>query len=133
MKRVLFICTHNSARSQMAEGLVNEYHSKGWIAHSAGTKPTSVHPMAVKTMAELGIDISSHHSKSLNDFKGDTFDLVVTVCDDASETCPFFPAENIVHRGFPDPARAKGSEEERMEEFRRTRDDIRVWLDTVLR
>ncbi|MFA5312373.1 MAG: arsenate reductase ArsC [Methanomassiliicoccales archaeon] len=132
MKRVLFICTHNSARSQMAEGLVNEYHSKRWVAHSAGTKPTSVHPLAKKAMAELGIDISSHHSKALKDFKGDTFDLVVTVCDDASETCPFFPAERIIHRGFPDPALVTGSEEERLEAFRRTRDEIKDWIASEL-
>jgi len=131
-RKVLFICTHNSARSQMAEGLVNALHGGRWIAHSAGTSPTNVHPLAVKAMAEIGIDISRHHSKALKDFKGEEFDLVVTVCDDASENCPFFPAKRTVHKGFKDPSKAEGTEEERLEAFRKVRDEIKDWLMQIL-
>jgi arsenate reductase len=135
-KRVLFLCTGNSARSQMAEGLVNHYLGDEWQAYSAGTEPAGyVHPLAVQAMAELGIDISEQRSKSVDEFRGAEFDLVVTVCDDAAENCPLWlPAPGgktqggrgrKVHRSFEDPARATGSDEERLVAFRRVRNGLR--------
>ena len=125
-RRVLFLCTGNSCRSQMAEGLVNHYLGDRWEAFSAGTKPSGyVHPLAVRVMAELGIDISSHRSKSVDDYRGTAFDRVVTVCDHASRNCPAWLGKGIVvHIGFPDPAAAEGSEEERMAMFRHVRDEL---------
>jgi len=128
-KRILFICTHNSARSQIAEGLINALYNSKYEASSAGTEPTRVNPYAVKVMAEIGIDISMSTSKNVNDFLGQTFDYVVTVCDHAKETCPFFPgAEQYFHQGFKDPAAAHGSEADKITAFRRTREEIRDWL-----
>lgn len=129
-KKVLFICTHNSARSQMAEGLVNARYGDRFEAYSAGIEPTRVHPLAIKVMAELGIDISHHRSKSIEEFLGQEFDYVVTVCDHAKETCPFVPgAKEYLHAGFPDPAAAEGTEEERLAAFRQVRDAISAWLE----
>ena len=136
MKKVLFLCTGNSARSQMAEGLVNHYLGERWRAFSAGTEPAGdVHPLAVRVMAEMGIDISHHRSKSTDEFRNEALDLVVTVCDDAAENCPLWlPAAapgaqggegRRVHLGFPDPARAEGSEAELLAVFRGIRDQIR--------
>lgn len=126
-KRVLFLCTGNSCRSQMAEGLVNHYLSDGWTAYSAGTDPAGyVHPLAVRVMSELDIDLSGHRSKSTDEFRENKFDLVVTVCDDAAENCPIWLGHGLkTHIGFEDPARASGSEEERLVIFRRVRDEIR--------
>jgi len=126
-KRVLFLCAGNSARSQMAEGLVNHFWSNGWEAHSAGTAPAGyVHPLAVKAMAELGIDISDRRSKSADEFRHTDLDLVITVCDDAAENCPVWLGRGRrVHIGFVDPAAATGSENERLTVFRRVRDEIR--------
>jgi len=125
-KNVLFLCTGNSARSQMAEGLVNHFLSDEWEAYSAGTAPASyVHPLAVKAMAELGIDISGHRSKSTKEFRNADLDLVVTVCDDAAENCPvWLGTGRKVHSGFADPAAAAGSEDEQLAVFRRVRDEI---------
>ncbi|RKY02042.1 MAG: arsenate reductase ArsC, partial [Spirochaetes bacterium] len=103
-KTILFICTHNSARSQMAEGLVNYYYSEYFQAKSAGTIPTMVNPYALAVMKELGIDISHQRSKPIEEFRNKTFDIVVTVCDSARETCPFFPGKIVLHRGFEDPS-----------------------------
>ncbi|MBC7098625.1 arsenate reductase ArsC [Candidatus Bipolaricaulota bacterium] len=128
-KKVLFICTHNSARSQMAEGLMNARFGDRYEAKSAGIEPSGVHPLAIRAMAELGIDISGHRSKSIEEFLGEEFDYVVTVCDHAKETCPFFPgARKYLHAGFPDPAVFEGTEEERLAAFRRVRDEIARWL-----
>ena len=126
-KKVLFLCTGNSCRSQMAEGLVKHYLSKEWKAYSAGTEPSGyVHPMAVQAMAELGIDIAGQQSKSTEALRSKRFDLVVTVCDDAAESCPVWLGEgNVVHISFPDPAKATGTDEEKMAVFRAIRDDIR--------
>ena len=132
-KRVLFICTHNSARSQMAEGLANALHGENWEAHSAGTEATRVRPLAIAALRELGIDIAHHTSKTVAAFAGKTFDLVVTVCDNARESCPFFPGKRLVHKSFRDPAAATGSEEERLAVFRLVRDEIRRWLEDELR
>jgi arsenate reductase len=126
-KRALFLCTGNSARSQMAEGLVNHLLGDGWEAFSAGTEPSGyVHPLAVQAMAELGIDIAAQRSKSAGEFRGAEFDLVITVCDRAAANCPvWLGKEKRVHIGFPDPAAAIGSEVERLEVFRQVRDDLR--------
>ena len=126
-KQVLFLCTGNSCRSQMAEGLVNHFLGEEWEAYSAGTKPAGyVHPLAVQVMAELRIDISGNRSKSTDEFRYVGPDLVITVCDDAAENCPVWLGQGqVVHLGFPDPAKATGSEEERLAVFRQVRNDIR--------
>jgi len=126
-RRVLFLCTGNSARSQMAEGLVNHFLGDEWEAFSAGTHPTgSVHPLAIQVMSELGIDISHHRSKPIDEFRNTSFDLVVTVCDNAAEQCPIWLGSGRqLHIGFPDPARASGSSEEQLATFREVRDAIR--------
>ena len=125
--RVLFLCTGNSARSQMAEGLVNHYLGEKWEASSAGTKPSGyVHPLAVRAMAELGIDISARRSKSTDEFRGVEFDRVITVCDQAAKNCPAWLGKGIVkHMGFPDPAAANGGEAERLAVLRAVRDGLR--------
>lgn len=132
-KKVLFICTHNSARSQMAEGLLNALYGNEYQAFSAGTIATTVNPLAIAVMKELGIDISHHRSKSIEEFKDDWFDIVVTVCDHARETCPFFPnAKTRMHAGFPDPSTARGSQEEQLQRFREVRDQIKNWIENEL-
>ena len=129
-QKVLFICTHNSARSHMAEGIVNAFYGDRLEAYSAGTEPSRVNPLAIRVMAEIGIDISGHHSKGVEDFQDQDFEYVVTVCDHANETCPFFPGgKERVHRGFQDPAAVEGSEDEKLAIFRRVRDEIRHWLE----
>jgi len=126
MLKVLFLCTENACRSQMAEGLVNHYLAGKVKAFSAGVRPSRVNPRAIRVMAELGIDISKQWSKSLDDLKEQQFDLVITVCDQAREQCPFFPGPTAkLHLGFPDPARATGSEEEILTAFRGVRDAMR--------
>jgi len=127
-KKVLFICTHNSARSQMAEGFVNSLLGDRYEGYSAGIEPTKVNPYAVKAMAELGIDISKHRSKSIEEFRGKNFDYVVTVCESAKETCPFFPGEELIHKDFEDPSEFRGIEEEILEKVRRVRDEIKDWI-----
>ena len=123
--RVLFLCTHNSARSQMAEGLLRHLAGDRFEAHSAGTEATFVRPLAVRAMAELGIDISEQKSKTLNRYLREPFDYVVTVCDAANEACPVFPkAKRRLHWSLEDPSRATGSEEERLEVFRSVRDEL---------
>ena len=126
-KTVLILCTGNSCRSQMAEGLVNTYLSDNWQAYSAGTEPSGyVHPLAIRVMAELGIDISDSRSKHADELRGISFDLVVTVCDHAAETCPIWlRSGKVVHIGFEDPALVKGTEEERVAVSREVRDKIR--------
>jgi arsenate reductase len=126
MKRVLFICTKNSARSQMAEGLVNHNLAGKMQAFSAGTDPSAVHPMAVAVMKELGIDISHYRSKSIDEFAGEKFDYVITLCSQANEACPvFFGGIQRLHMGFEDPAAVVGSEDQKLAAFRRVRDQIR--------
>lgn len=126
-KYVLFLCTGNSCRSQMAEGLINHLMRDTWKAFSAGTEPSGyVHPMAIQAMAEIGIDISSYRSKSIRKFRDFEFDRVITVCDHAAKNCPAWLGNGIVkHIGFPDPAKADGTEEERMAVFRQVRDGLR--------
>jgi arsenate reductase len=127
--RMLFLCTHNSSRSQMAEGLLRARGGDHYAVFSAGTHPRRMHPLAIQVMREIGIDISEaagHRAKSLDEFKGQPpMDLVVTVCDDAAEVCPSFPgARRQEHWGFPDPSAVTGSEEERLTAFRAVRDAI---------
>ncbi|ABG05789.1 protein tyrosine phosphatase [Rubrobacter xylanophilus DSM 9941] len=123
--RVLFLCTHNSARSQMAEGLLRHLGGDRFEAHSAGTEATGVRPEAVRAMAEIGVDISSQESKTLHRYLGEAFDYVITVCDAANEACPAFPgAGRRLHWSFEDPSAASGPEEERLAAFRRVRDGI---------
>jgi arsenate reductase len=128
-KKILFICTHNSARSQMAEGLINKFFGDRYEAFSAGTDPLWVHPCSIEVMEEIGIDISQAHAKSLDEFFSETFDFVVTVCDNAQEQCPLFPnAQSTIHKSFENPSSIQGNAEDVLRAFRRTRDDIKIWL-----
>lgn len=126
-KRVLILCTGNSARSQMAEGLLRHMAGEEFEVFSAGTKPVSLNPNAIAAMNEAGIDISNHRSKSVDEFAGQQFDYVITVCDNAKESCPIFagPGERL-HHSFEDPANAPDGE--KLQPFRRVRDQIRLWL-----
>ena len=138
-KKVLFLCTHNSARSQMAEGLLRAMHGEEYEAYSAGVAATSVDPRAVLVMKEMGIDISRQRSKTSSEFGDTIFDLAVTVCDRARQACPICStrlelpsslpkAREVIHRSFEDPAEAIGSEEEQLAAFRRVRDEIADWI-----
>lgn len=138
-KKVLFLCTHNSARSQMAEGLLKVAHGDRYDVYSAGIKATSVDPRAVKVMKEIGIDISGQRSKSMEEYQGIIFDLAVTVCDRARDACPLcgttlkpLPrapvAKETIHKGFEDPAVAGGSKDEQLNKFRKVRDEIKDWI-----
>jgi arsenate reductase len=124
-QKVLILCTGNSARSQMAEGLLRHMAADRFEVASAGTKPSIVRPEAIAVMAELGVDLSGHRSKSVNEFAGQPFDYVITVCDHAKESCPIFPAgTQRFHWSFEDPASVQGPEEERIAAFRKIRDQI---------
>ena len=130
-KRVLILCTENSARSQMAEGLLRHDAGDRFTVESAGTNPSTVRSEAIAVMKEVGIDIASHRSKHVDEFAGQDFDYVLTVCDNAKESCPvFFGKAAQLHHGFNDPAAAGGSEEKRLAEFRRVRDELRSYLNT---
>ena len=132
-RRVLFLCTHNSARSQMAEGLLRHLAGDHFEAHSAGTEATYVRALAIRAMDEIGVDISGQESKTLDRYLEEPFDYVITVCDDANEACPFFPgATTRLHWSLPDPSAAKGSEEERLAVFRSVRDGIRARMQAEL-
>ena len=131
-KRVLILCTGNSARSQMAEGLLEHDAGDRFEVESAGTKPGRVRPEAIAVMKELGIDISDHRSKHVDEFQGKSFDYVLTVCDNANESCPVFPGHaKRIHKAFEDPAAFQGTEEERLALFRRVRDEIRDYLKAL--
>lgn len=128
--KVLFLCTHNSARSQMAEGLLRAMYGDRYAAFSAGTAVSRVNPYVFKAMAEIGIDLSSHRSKHLNEFINDQFAYVVTVCDNAKEVCPYFPhAQNRLHQSFPDPSKITGTEAEILRDISSIRDGIKMWLE----
>jgi arsenate reductase len=138
-KKVLFLCTHNSARSQMAEGLLRAIYGDRYEAYSAGVKATTVNPHAVLVMKEIGIDISSQHSKTPQEFQDTIFDMAVTVCDRAKVSCPICStnlelstesprAREVIHKSFEDPAAPVGSEEEQLKVFRRVRDEIKDWI-----
>jgi len=130
--RVLILCTGNSARSQMAEGLLRHMAGDRYEVFSAGTRPVGLNPNAVKAMSELGIDISSHRSKSVDEFTGQPFDCVITVCDSANEACPIFPgAGERLHHSFQDPAALPADQQ--LEAFRKVRDEIASWLEEFVR
>ena len=133
-KRVLILCTGNSARSQMAEGLLRHRAADRFEVASAGVAPGHVRPEAIEVMSELGIDISRHRSKSVDEFLGQEFDYVITVCDNANEQCPVFPGQTKrIHWSFEDPAAAQGDEATRLRVFRRVRDEISERLEEFIR
>jgi arsenate reductase len=127
-KKILFICTHNSARSQMAEGIMKSLYGEYYDVYSASTDPSEVNPYAIQVMKEIGLDISKQRSKSLEEFRDFRFDYVITVCDQAKESCPFFPGGVIIHKGFKDPSQSSGTEDEILASFRKTRDEIKIWI-----
>jgi arsenate reductase len=129
--RVLFLCTQNAGRSQMAEGYLRTRYGDRYEAFSAGTNPTAVSRKAIAVMKEIGVDISGQRSKSIADLAGEHMDLAVALCSNASGLCPFYPfADTTIHRNFPDPGALSGSEEEIMEGIREIRDQIVSWIDT---
>lgn len=131
-KKILFICTHNAARSQMAEGYMNTKYGDRYDVFSGGTEVTRVHPVAIEIMKEIGIDISGHRSKLIDEHFGNGIETVVTVCDTANKACPFFPgAHEVIHQSFPDPSAFKGSDEEVRAGFRKVRDAIIQWIDAT--
>lgn len=133
-KRVLFVCTHNSARSQMAEGLLRHLAGDRYEVESAGTEATHVRPLAIQAMREIGIDITSQSSKTIDSLGSRSFDIVITVCDSANEACPVFPSgTNRLHWSFDDPSGATGTEMERLAIFRRVRDEIRERIEALVR
>ncbi len=132
--RVLFLCTGNSCRSQMAEGWLRHLGRDRFDVSSAGTKPVGLNPGAVAAMRDAGVDISLQRSKHIDEFAGQSFDRVITVCDRAKESCPVFPgAGKMLHWSFDDPAEAGGTQEERSEVFRRVRDEIRERIAEFMR
>lgn len=133
-KRVLIICTGNSCRSQMAEGLLRAISKELIEVESAGTHPCYVHPVAIEVLKEIGIDISSHTSKSVDRFIKQQFDYVITVCDSAKERCPYFPgAKSRLHIPFEDPVGFQGTDEERMNKFREVRDEIKKRMEQFIK
>jgi arsenate reductase len=131
LQTVLFLCTHNSARSQMAEAFLNQLCGNKFKAESAGSTPTEINPYVTKVMAEIGVPLTNHRSKSVNEFQGRAFNYVVTVCDSARETCPFFPGEKEIHKPFPDPAVFTGTDKEILTKTRKVRDRIKEWISNV--
>ncbi len=135
-RRVLFLCTHNSARSQMAEGLLRQLAGDRFEVASAGTEATRVHPLAIRAMRDVGVDLSLHTSKTVDSLLDRPWDYVITVCDSANERCPLFPGRTTrLHWSFDDPSQATGTEDERLDTFRRVRDEIQTrlgaWLTTT--
>lgn len=129
-ERVLFLCTHNSARSQMAEGLLRDKYGDKYEVFSAGTEPGEVNSNSIKVMKEIGIDIKNHYSKNVQDFINEDFDYVITVCGEAKEACPFFPGgKKHLHKDFEDPSSFSGSEEEKLSKFREIRDKLKKWIE----
>jgi arsenate reductase (thioredoxin) len=129
-KKVLILCTGNSARSQMAEGLLKHITQNEYEVYSAGTKPSIVRSEAIKALVEIGIDIEHNRSKSVDEFINDEIDFVLTVCDNAKENCPYFPAKTkFVHHSFDDPAEIQGDEETRLNAFRKIRDEIKSYFE----
>lgn len=132
MMRVLFVCTHNAGRSQMAEGYLRARYGDRYEAFSAGTTVSTVSPLAIQVMAEIGVDLSGHRSKNLGEFLGEEMDVVVTVCDAVATTCPMFPdGKETVHASFADPSGATGNEDERIAVFRAVCDEIAAWIDAT--
>lgn len=143
-KKVLFLCFHNSARSQMAEGLLRAMHGDKYEVYSAGVEASGVDPRAVKAMSEIGIDISSQRSKAMSEYRGILFDVAVTVCDKAKEMCPICgvslkapatapAAKETIHKNFKDPAAAEGSEADQLNAFKQVRDEIKIWIEQTFK
>ena len=133
-EKVLFICNRNAARSQIAEGLLRSLYGKYYNVYSAGNDPSTLSHYAVKVMAEIGVDISKHRSKSLKEFEGAEFDYVVTVCSNDGQACPYFPGgKNYLHNSFEDPAGVKGTEIDKLKVFRKIRDEIREWIEETFK
>ncbi len=131
-ERVLFMCIHNAARSQMAEGLFRDLHGDDFEVYSAGSDPQKVDPLAIKSMEKIGIDISNHRSKSLKEFEGQEFDYVITVCGNPYNACPFFVGgKKYFKQPFEDPSTFDGTEEEKLELFNRVRDELKFWLEDL--
>jgi len=127
--KVLFLCTHNSARSQMAEGILKNLYGDKFEVFSAGSEPSRVNPYAIRAMKEIGIDISHNSSKNMDSFKDNDIDYVVTVCDHVRESCPAFPgAKHNIHKGFRDPSQFRGKDDEILRGFRQVRDEIKSWI-----
>ena len=132
--KVLIICNHNSARSQIAEGLLKSLYGEYYQVYSAGSNPTTLNPYAIKVMAEIGVDISKNRSKSLKEFDGLEFDYVVTVCGGDSQACPFFTGgKTYLHEPFEDPTKVNGTDHEKIDAFRRTRDEIKGWIEKTFK
>lgn len=128
-KRILFVCTQNSARSQMAEGLMRSMYGDCYEVFSAGTNPCQVNSFAIAAMDKINIDIRDHRSKSIDEYEGQVMDYVVTVCDSARETCPYFPGgRTVLHHSFNDPAAARGTYEDILSQFEKVRDEIKEWI-----
>ena len=131
-ERVLFMCIHNAARSQMAEGLFRHLHGDDFDVYSAGSNPQKLDPLAIKCMEEVGIDISGHRSKSLKEFVGQEFDYVITVCGNPYNACPFFAGgKKYFKQPFEDPSAFNGTEEEKLELFKKIRDELKEWLEDL--
>ncbi|MGD0079836.1 MAG: arsenate reductase ArsC [Methanoregula sp.] len=131
-KKILFICTHNSARSQIAEGYMKAKYGDRYEVYSGGTELGQVHPMAIAVMSEIGIDVSGHRSKLIDEFYRKGIETVVTVCDSAQKACPFFPgSKEEIHQSFPDPSAFTGTDEEVRAGFRQVRDEIIRWIDAT--
>jgi arsenate reductase len=129
-QNILFVCTHNSARSQIAEAILRKNYGNHYRVFSAGTSPTDVNSFAIRVLAEIGLDITDFSSKHISLFLDQNIDIIVTVCDSAKENCPFFPgAKQYIHKSFPDPSQFSGSEEEILDHFRQVRNDIINWID----
>lgn len=129
-KSVLFICTHNAVRSQMAEAFLNNIYRDRYTSFSAGSDPTQIDPLVTSVMSEIGIDVSNHQSKGLDVFKDSKMDYIVTVCDLAHESCPYFPGGKLhLHRSFPDPSKFDGKDEDKIKEYRCIRDAIKKWIE----
>ena len=129
-EKVLIICNHNSSRSQITEGLLKSLYSEYYEVYSAGNNPTTVNSYAINVLEEIGVDISKNRSKSLKEFEGLEFDYVVTVCGGEGQTCPFFSGgKYYIHKSFEDPAEVDGTIHDKIVAFRRTRDDIKLWLE----
>jgi arsenate reductase len=128
-KQILFLCAHNSARSQMAEAFLRLFFGDRYDVWSAGIKPSCVNPYVISVMDEEGVDMTGHYAKNVSDYIDYQFDSVVTVCDNVHRSCPFFPgAKNYIHEGFIDPSLFQGTEEDMIRQFRKVRDDIKYWI-----
>lgn len=132
-KKVLFICTQNSARSQMAEGLLRSMYGDRYEVFSAGTNPLQVNPFAIEAMKNIGVDLKGHRSKSIDEFAGIDIDYAVTVCDKARDNCPYFPnAKVMIHHSFTDPAVVSGCKKLILEKFEQVRDEIKAWIEEAV-